>query len=129
MNVRPPVVMLGGCISGKAVMGGDLKLVLTTCGSREIADRLALALVEQRLAACVNVIPDVRSTYRWAGRIETAEEFILMIKTATEKLAAIEATIRAVSGYELPELVAVELAGGSADYLGWVAASLEGDRQ
>ena len=105
-------------------MGGDLKLVLTTCGSREIADRLALALVERRLAACVNVIPGVRSTYRWAGKIEQADEFVLMIKTASKKLAAIEAAIKAVSGYELPELVAVEIAGGSADYLEWVAASV-----
>jgi len=116
--------MLDGCISGSAVMGTDLKLVLTTCGSREIADRLALALVEQRLAACVNVIPGVRSTYRWAGKIEQADEFVLMIKTASEKLTAIEATIKAVSGYELPELVVVEIAGGSADYLDWVAASV-----
>jgi periplasmic divalent cation tolerance protein len=105
-------------------MGGDLRLVLTTCGSREIADRLALTLVERRLAACVNVIPDVRSTYRWAGKIEQAEEFVLMIKTASEKLTAIEATIKAVSGYELPELLVVEIAGGSADYLGWVAAAV-----
>ena len=110
-------------------MGGDLRLVLTTCGSREIADRLALTLVERGLAACVNVIPGVRSTYRWAGKIETADELVLMIKTATGKLTEIEATIRAVSGYELPELVAVEIAGGSADYLDWVAASIAEDRQ
>ena len=110
-------------------MGGDLKLVLTTCGSREIADRLALALVEQRLAACVNVLPGVRSTYRWAGRIEQADEIVLMIKTASEKLAAIEATLKAVSGYELPELVAVEITGGSAGYLDWVAGAVAEDQQ
>jgi periplasmic divalent cation tolerance protein len=110
-------------------MGGDLQLVLTTCGSREIADRLALALVEQRLAACVNVIPGVRSTYRWAGRIEQADEFVLMIKTAGSRLAEIEAIIRAISGYELPELVAVEIAGGSAGYLDWVATSIGKGRQ
>ena len=110
-------------------MGGDLKLVLTTCGSREIADRLALTLVEQRLAACVNVLPGVRSTFRWAGRIEQADEIVLMIKTAGSRLAEIEATIRAISGYELPELVAVEMAGGSAAYLDWVAASIGGDRE
>ena len=110
-------------------MGGDLRLVLTTCGSREIADRLALALVERRLAACVNVIPGVRSTYRWAGKIETADELVLMIKTTTGKLTGIEATIKAVSGYELPELVAVEIAGGSADYLDWVAASISEKRR
>ena len=110
-------------------MKADLKLVLTTCGSREIADRLALALVEQRLAACVNVLPGMRSTYRWAGRVEQADEVLLMIKTAGTKLAAIEATVKALSGYELPELIAVEMTGGSADYLAWVAASVAEDAQ
>jgi periplasmic divalent cation tolerance protein len=110
-------------------MGADLKLVLTTCGSREIADRLALALVERRLAACVNVLPGMGSTYRWAGRIERGDEFLVMIKTADTELAAIEATVRAISGYELPELIAVEIVGGSADYLAWVAGSVGADRQ
>lgn len=110
-------------------MSADLKLVLTTCGSREIADRLALALVERRLAACVNVLPGMRSTYRWAGRVEQADEVLLMIKTAGTKLPEIEATVKALSGYELPELIAVEMTGGSADYLAWVAASVAEDAQ
>jgi len=118
--------MLGGWFSGNAVMGGDLKLVLTTCGSREIADRLALALVEQRLAACVNVLPGVRSTYRWAGKVEQASEVVVIVKTAGEKLMAVEETIRKLSGYELPEVLAVDIAGGSAAYLSWLADALNG---
>ena len=105
-------------------MSADLRLVLTTCGSREVADRLAGTLVERRLAACVNVLPGMSSTYRWMGKIERDDEVLLIIKTAESELSAIESTIRAVSGYELPEVLAVEIAGGSAEYLGWVAASV-----
>jgi periplasmic divalent cation tolerance protein len=98
------------------------QLVLTTCGSREIADRLANILVERRLAACVNVLPGVSSVYRWQGKIERDQEVLLVIKSIRTNLQAIEQTIREISGYELPELVAVEIADGSADYLAWVAA-------
>jgi periplasmic divalent cation tolerance protein len=97
---------------------------MTTCGNREVADRIAAALVEERLAACVNVLPGVSSTYRWMGRVETDDEVLMLIKTATTELSAIEGVIRTLSGYELPELVAVEIAGGAADYLDWVAGSI-----
>ena len=110
-------------------MGSELKLAMTTCDSRELADRLATTLVERRLAACVNVLPGVRSAYRWAGTVEHAEEVLLMIKTTQAELSAVEATIRSISGYELPEFVAVEITGGSADYLAWLAASVGEDRQ
>jgi periplasmic divalent cation tolerance protein len=105
-------------------MTSDLRLVLTTCGTREVADQIATRLVERRLAACVNVLPGVSSTYRWMGKIESESEVLLLIKTATTELAEIEATIRTLAGYELPELIAVEIAGGSADYLAWVASSI-----
>ena len=105
-------------------MSSDLRLVLTTCANRDVADRLAMALVEERLAACVNVLPGVSSTYRWMGKIEHDDEVLLMIKTAKTELAAIEMTIKTVSGYELPELVAVEITGGASDYLAWVAAAV-----
>jgi len=109
-------------------MESELRLVLTTCGSPGVARRLAGALVERRLAACVNVLPQVSSIYRWMGKIERDSEVLLLIKTAQSELAAIEATIREISGYELPELIAVEISGGSADYLGWVAASIGENR-
>ena len=107
-------------------MGTDLKLVLTTCGNREIADRLALALVERRLAACVNVLPAMNSIYRWAGTVERADEVLVIIKTAREQLMAVERAIKEISGYELPEVLAIDVAGGSADYLSWVADSVSG---
>jgi periplasmic divalent cation tolerance protein len=105
-------------------MSSPLRLVLTTCQTKEVADRLTEALVERRLAACVNVIPSVSSTYRWAGKIERENEVLLIIKTAATELAAIEATVKTISGYDLPELVAVDITGGSAGYLNWVAASV-----
>ena len=105
-------------------MASDFRLVLTTCGDTGVAERLAGALVERRLAACVNVLPEVRSIYRWAGKIERDREVLLFIKTVQKQVAAIEATIREISGYELPELIAVEITSGSADYLAWVADSI-----
>ena len=129
MNRQGAIGMLGGSNHRQAGMGSELKLAMTTCDSRELADRLATTLVERRLAACVNVLPGVRSTYRWAGTIEQADEIVLMIKTRASELSAIETTVKALSGYELPELIAVEVVGGSADYLGWVAASLGEDRR
>ncbi|HUF71360.1 MAG TPA: divalent-cation tolerance protein CutA [Gammaproteobacteria bacterium] len=105
-------------------MSSDLRLAITTCGSRDVADRIATALVERRLAACVNVLPGVSSTYRWMGKIETDDEVLMLIKTARSELTAIEGLIKALAGYELPELVAVEIAGGAADYLDWVASSV-----
>jgi len=105
-------------------MGSDLRLLLTTCASREVANQLAVSLVEQRHAACVNVLPGVSSIYRWMGKIESENEVLLLIKTATTELAAIESTIKIHSGYELPELIAIEISDGASDYLAWVAASV-----
>ncbi|WP_147653138.1 divalent-cation tolerance protein CutA [Vulcaniibacterium gelatinicum] len=91
-----------------------------TCPDAASADALALALVEERLAACVNRLPGLRSVYRWQGAVEQAEEVLLLIKTTTERLPALTARLRALHPYELPELVAVEAAGGLPDYLAWV---------
>jgi periplasmic divalent cation tolerance protein len=71
----------------------------------------------------------VRSTYRWADGIEQASEILMMIKTAASELKAIEAAVKAISGYELPELIAVEISGGSTEYLDWVAASVGEETQ
>jgi len=97
-------------------------LVITTLPDAASAHALAQALVEQRLAACVNVLAPCRSVYRWQGKVEDAEEVPLLIKTAAERYAALEAAIRAAHPYELPEIVAVPLAGGLPGYLAWVAA-------
>ncbi len=91
-----------------------------TCPDPETAQRIADALVEERLAACVNVLPGLRSVYRWQGAIERADEVLLLIKTVRERLAPLTARVASLHPYELPELVAVEVAGGLAAYLDWV---------
>lgn len=99
-------------------------LVLSTCGQLDEAEGLAEALVAGRLAACVNLVPAMRSVYRWEGDVERAEEVLLLIKTTRDRLGAVEAAIRSRSSYELPEVVAIPVAGGSAEYLEWIGASV-----
>jgi periplasmic divalent cation tolerance protein len=97
-------------------------IVITNINDRAAAVALAAHLVEQRLAACVNVMAPCESFYRWQGRIERAEEVPLLIKTTTERYSALEAAIRQRHPYELPEIVAVPIGCGLPEYLGWVAA-------
>jgi periplasmic divalent cation tolerance protein len=92
-----------------------------TCPDRDSAERLADALVAERLAACVNVLPGLRSVYRWQGAIERADEVMLVIKTVHERLDQVTARVAALHPHELPEVIAVEVAGGLAAYLDWVA--------
>lgn len=99
-------------------------LVLTTCASADDAEGLAVTLVEQRLAACVNNLGRVQSTYRWQGRVEREQESLLVIKTTEARLAEVEQTIRERSRYEVPEVLAIPVQGGSATYLGWLADSV-----
>jgi len=99
-------------------------VVLTTCGSDEDANALARALVEQRLAACVNAISRVASTYRWRGEVQQDQETLLIIKTTTPRLAALEQAIREHSKYELPEMIALPVQAGGAAYLNWVRESV-----
>ena len=95
-------------------------LVLTTCGNSEAAAELAASIVGQRLAACVNAIDGIASTYRWNGALERGTETMLVIKTTQDRYAALESHIRTHSGYELPEVVAVPMQGGYAPYLEWI---------
>ncbi len=87
----------------------------------ETARTLATQLVEQRVAACVNILAPCHSVYRWEGKVEDAEEVPLLIKTSAARYAALEAAIRACHPYELPEIVAVRIDRGLPDYLAWVA--------
>jgi len=96
-------------------------IVHCTCPDAASADALALALVSERLAACVNVVPGVRSTYRWQGRVERSDEVLLLIKTTHDRLDALRARVQALHPDELPEVLAVETVGGLAPYLDWVA--------
>jgi periplasmic divalent cation tolerance protein len=102
------------------VKPADVYLVVTNLPDREAAGRLAHELVEKRLAACINILSPCRSVYRWQGKTEDAEEFPMLIKTTRERYAALEAAIRAGHPYELPEIIAVPLAGGLPAYLEWV---------
>lgn len=101
----------------------SLLLCLTTCPDPDSADRLARALVEERLAACVSVLPGVQSTYRWQGALEQASEYLLLIKTTRARYPALQARLPALHPYELPELVAVESSAVLPAYLHWVAAA------
>lgn len=100
-------------------------VIVTSCGSEGEAERIAEALVVERLAACVQILP-VRSVYRWQGGVERTEEWQLQVKTRAALADEVEARIKALHGYELPEIVALSVAAGSSDYIGWVRAETRG---
>lgn len=97
-------------------------LVITTLPDRETGERLAAALVEDGLAACVNIGAPVASIYRWQGQVERASEVMLTIKTTQARYAALEQAIVAGHPYELPEVIAVRVTEGLSDYLAWIEA-------
>lgn len=96
-------------------------VVLCTCPDEAAAGALARALVEERLAACANLVPGCRSVYRWEGRVQEDTEALLIIKTRSGRVDALTARIRDLHTYELPEVLAVPVTGGLTDYLAWVA--------
>jgi periplasmic divalent cation tolerance protein len=102
----------------------DKRLVLTTCGSLDEARSIAHALVERQLAACVNIVPQVESVYRWQGEIETASEWLLVIKTTAETFDRVRDTLTALHSYELPECIEIPVEDGSAAYLEWIGESV-----
>lgn len=99
----------------------SVRLVLSTAASREEADRIAHALVEEHLAACVNVVPAIASVYRWQGSVETASEILLLIKTTAENLDAVESTLRRLHSYELPEFLVLQPEAATQAYADWLA--------
>ena len=104
-----------------------VRLVFSSCPDAVSADAIAQALVGERLAACVSRLPGLRSTYRWQGAVESADEVQLLIKTSADRLDALIARLRALHPYELPEAVAVEACGGLPQYLHWVAEQTRDD--
>ncbi len=102
----------------------DKIVVFSTCGKAEEAGRLARHLVEQRLAACVNVCPQVESYYRWQGKVEHETELLLIIKTSRELLDRLKAEWERLHSYEVPELIALPIVDGAANYLNWMEAEL-----
>lgn len=104
-------------------------VVVVTCGSTKEANRLAKALVGARLAACVNILSSsVRSIYRWKGKVETANEVSLLIKTTRQRFAALEKEIRRLHRYDVPEIIALPIVAGSKPYLNWLADSVRGSQ-
>lgn len=100
------------------------QLILCTCPDAEVAEKLARALISQELAACANILPGVRSVYQWQGEIETAQEHLLLVKSHQGRYAAIEATLKSLHPYQLPEIIAVAIESGSPDYLKWIDSCL-----
>jgi periplasmic divalent cation tolerance protein len=99
--------------------------VLMTAANREEAARIADMLVDAHLAACVQILPEMESVYRWQGRIERQAEVLLIAKTTKAKFDQLESEVRALHSYETPQIVAVPLVAGSAPYLEWLSASLD----
>lgn len=99
-------------------------LVLTTTASRAEARKIASALVERKLAACVNIIANIESVYRWKGKVENAEEWLLFIKTDRKHFPKVRDAIKELHSYELPECIAFTITEGSKQYLQWLSDSL-----
>jgi periplasmic divalent cation tolerance protein len=103
----------------------DKKLVLTATGSKEEARKIARTLVERRLAACINIVPQVDSIYRWKGETEEAQEWLLVIKTTGAAFERVRDAIKELHSYDVPECICISIENGSPDYLQWIADSVE----
>lgn len=102
----------------------DKQIVLTTTGSEDEARKIAQHLVENRLAACVNILPRVESIYRWQGKVESSREWLLVVKSTADKFAAVRDAIRELHSYDLPECIAIAIEEGSPQYLQWLGESV-----
>ena len=99
-------------------------IVFCTCGAAEEAEQIARMLVEEHLASCVNIVTPVKSIYRWKGVVESAEEWLLVIKSTRELFEKLSGALRAAHSYEVPEIVAVPVVAGSDAYLQWMDGEL-----
>ena len=105
-------------------MAEDSRLILSTFPDADTARRIARILVEEKLAACVNLVPQIESIYRWKGAIETASEVLALIKSTIGKYQMLENRIRELHPYEVPEIVCLHIETGSLDYLRWIEQSV-----
>ena len=103
----------------------DKRIVLTTAGSQQEAHKIAEALVEQRLAACVNIISGMHSVYRWHGKVEQADEWLLLIKTSESASAPLRDAITKLHSYEVPECIVLSIEDGTPAYLDWIGDSVK----
>ncbi len=100
-------------------------MVLSTCGSKEEAQRIAHELVQRRLAACVNLVGPIESVYRWQGEVESAAEWLLLIKTTGAAFDRVRDALRELHSYQLPECIEVAIEAGSAEYLSWIEENVD----
>lgn len=99
-------------------------VIYCTCPDREVAERIATTLVDERLAACVNIVPGITSVYRWEEQTQYDSELLLIIKTRHDGYSTLENRIRSLHPYEVPEIIALPLVGGIQEYLAWIDASV-----
>lgn len=102
----------------------DKRIVLSTAASEEEARKIARHLVEHQLAACVNIVPQIESVYRWLGKVESSREWLLLIKTTAEKFSDVHDAIRELHSYDLPECISIAIDDGSAEYLAWIGEAV-----
>ena len=104
----------------------ETSIVFVTAGSEEEAARIGQTLVEEHLAACANLVPNIRSIYRWKGKICDEREILIIIKTRTSKFEALQKRVKELHSYEVPEIVSIPLARGLPQYLDWVLEQTQG---
>lgn len=106
----------------------DSIVILVTAGSEAEAEKIARALVEEQLAACVNILSPIRSIYRWQGQVADDREWLLLIKTRAERFAAVESRVKALHSYQVPEVIALPIVAGTEGYLRWLRESVSEPR-
>jgi periplasmic divalent cation tolerance protein len=107
------------------IAGGQSRCVLVTCGSLKEARRIARAVVTKRLAACANIVlSSVESIYRWKGKVERAREFLMILKTSSKRLPALEREVKRLHSYDVSEFIALPITAGSSEYLQWLQESV-----
>ena len=102
----------------------DSIVIFVTAGSEAEAEKIARALVEEQLAACVNILSPIRSIYRWQGQVADDREWLLLIKTRAERFAAVESRVKALHSYQVPEVIALPIVAGAEGYLRWLRESV-----
>jgi len=103
----------------------DKRIVLCTAGSEEEARKIARHLVEHQLAACVNIVPQIASIYRWQGKVESSREWLLLIKTTVDRFPNVRDAIRELHSYDVPECISLAIDDGSTEYLQWIGDSID----
>jgi periplasmic divalent cation tolerance protein len=106
----------------------DSIVILVTAGSETEAEKIARALVEEQLAACVNILSPIRSIYRWQGQVADDREWLLLIKTRAERFAEVESRVKALHSYQVPEVIALPIVAGAKGYLRWLRESVSEPR-